>query len=250
MRQVVYFFMLCSSLFALDISAKYKVSFGIVGEIGIGYTRFVVDEQNNYTISVHAKSTGIASFLSGEREDLYESVGRVREDGVLIPSYYQKSVQRYTNIDDRLVLKKDIRKYTFFHETKSLHVKITKSLDDEVSYEENEGDYYAPNDLLSLFFNFKIMLPSLDVKEPSKFYAIGVNKTDGKIDVYPLDSVYMKKEFDWKDGHMMKIIINEDIFTHDNDGELLVNLDKNGLLIQALLKDVFFFGDIRGELIE
>ena len=244
LSHIILLFILATSLFATDISAKYKVSFGIFGQIGIAKTNLHV-ENNEYKITIHAKTTGMANLLSGEREEWYVSAGKVN-DGILIPDFYQKTVQRYSSSDGETVLKKDIRKYIFSHDTKQLHVEQTKQKGKQVTHEKKDGDYYTTNDLLSLFFNFKKMLPSLEVKTPSIFYAVGANKTDGRIDVKPL---HVKDEFDWKSGHLMKVIVNDDIFASDK-GELLINLRDDGLCQQAILKDVLFFGDIRGEMID
>ncbi len=243
---IVLIFFLSTFIFATDISAKYRVSFGIFGELGIAYTSLHVDEKSKYKIALHAVTTGLANFLSGEREEWHISEGKVNKDGVLIPAYYKKIVQRYTSIKGKVVLKKDIRKYIFNHEKKELKVQKTIFRGDRKEYSQKDGDYYAPNDLLSLFFNFKKMLPSLEVKTASKFYAVGANKTDGRIDVIPLKD---SDDLDWKEGHLMRVIINQKIFASKN-GELLLNLGDNGLCKQAVLKDVLLFGDIRGELID
>jgi hypothetical protein len=246
LSHIILIFLLATSLFASNISAKYKVSFGIFGELGIANTSLHVDEENRYKIVVHALTTGLANFLSGEREEWHISVGRVDKNGVLVPNYYEKTVRRYSSSDGETVLKKDIRKYIFNHDKKELKVQKTVLKGKKREFEEKDGDYYAPNDLLSLFFNFKKMLPSLEVKTASKFYAVGANKTDGRIDVIPLKK---NKDLDWKEGHLMKVIINQKIFS-SKKGELLINLGDDGLCKQAVLKDVLLFGDIRGELID
>ncbi len=230
---------------ATDISAKYKVSFGIFGQIGIAKTNLHV-ENKKYKITIHAKTTGMANLLSGEREEWYVSSGNVDDDGILVPEFYEKTVQRYSSYEGETVLKKDIKKYIFSHAEKALYVEQTKYRGESVSHEKKDGDYYAPNDLLSLFFNFKNMLPSLEVKSASKFYAVGANKTDGRIDVMPLKR---SSDLNWESGHLMKVIVNDDIFASDK-GELLINLGADGLCKQAILKDVLFFGDIRGEIID
>lgn len=245
MSHIVFLIILATTLFSSDISAKYKVSFGIFGEIGIAKANLHVDKQN-YKITIHAKTTGFAKLVSGEREEWYESFGKADEQGILIPAVYKKTVQRYTNIDGKRVLKKDIKKYVFNHDKKGLHVEQTKIRGKSKHFEKKDGDYYAPNDLLSLFFNFKKMLPSLEVTTDSKFYAVGANKTDGRIDVKPL---HVKDEFDWEDGHLMKVVINDKIFA-SKKGELLINLRDDGLCQEAILKDVIFFGDIRGKMID
>ena len=244
MNHIILLFILATSLFATDISAKYKVSFGIFGQIGIAKTNLHM-ENNEYKITIHAKTTGIANFLSGEREEWYVSVGKI-EKGILIPNFYQKTVQRYSNHDGKIMLKKDTKKYIFSHENKTLHIEQTRHRGKSITYEKKDGDYYAPNDLLSLFFNLKKILPSLEVKTESTFYAVGANKTGGRIDIKPL---HVKDEFDRKSGHLMKIIINDDIFASDK-GELLINLRDDGLCQEAVLKDVLFFGDIRGKMVD
>ena len=241
---IILLIILATSLVAIDINAKYRISFGIFGQIGIAKTNLHVENQK-YKITIHAKTTGMANLLSGEREEWYESVGVVN-NGVLVADFYKKTVQRYSSSIGETVLKKDIRKYIFSHETKELHVQKTKYKGESIEFEEKLGDYYAPNDLLSLFFNFKKMLPSLEVTSDSIFYAVGANKTDGRIDIKPL---HVKDEFDWKKGHLMRVIVNDDIFASDK-GELLINLRDDGLCQQAILKDVLFFGDIRGEIID
>lgn len=245
MGHIILLFILSTSLIASNISAKYRVTFGIFGQIGIAKTNLHVQD-NKYKITIHAKTTGMANLLSGEREEWYISSGKVDSKGMLTPDYYQKIVQRYSSREGKTILKKDIKKYIFSHTTKSLHVEQTKHKGNSVSHEKKEGDYYAPNDLLSLFFNFKNMLPSLEVKSPSKFYAVGANKTDGRIDVLPLKR---SNSLGWKTGHLMKVIVNDDIFASDK-GELLINLRDDGLCKQAILKDVLLFGDIRGEMID
>lgn len=245
MGHIILLFIFTTSLMASNISAKYKVTFGIFGQIGIAKTNLHVQD-NRYKITIHAKTTGIANLLSGEREEWYISSGQVNNDGILVPDYYQKTVKRNSSSGGKTILKKDIKKYIFSHAKKALHVEQIKYKGKSVNYEKKDGDYYAPNDLLSLFFNFKNMLPSLHVKSPSKFYAVGANKTDGRIDVLPLKR---SSSLDWKDGHLMKVIVNDDIFASDK-GELLINLRDDGLCKQAILKDVLFFGDIRGEMID
>jgi hypothetical protein len=249
LRYLLLFLLLASSLTAKDISATYKVTFGIFGQIGLAHTALHVEEKR-YEIKVHAKTTGMAKFLSGQREEWYLSSGKVDKDGILIPDFYQKTVQRYSHKDGEQILKKDTKKYIFSHDTKGLHVEHTKHRGESVSFETKKGEYYAPNDLLSLFFNFKKMLPSLEITKPLEFYAVGANKTDGRIDIKPLKKpLQAREEFGWSEGYMMRVIVNDDIFASDK-GELLINLREDGICTHGVLKDVLFFGDIKGEMID
>ena len=243
------------SLFSKDLNATYKVSFGIFGKIGIAKTSLHV-EGGKYKISVHAKSTGFAAFVSGDREEWYKSEGFVK-NGVLIPKIYTKIIQKRVSIGDvfknrqKRVMKRYILTYTFNHKAKKVIAKRVKMLGAKRSEKSEQTKFYAQNDLLSLFFNFKNIFPTLDIKKHHILHALGANKKTGKIDIFPLS----KKEFSrLMKGNLdnlkfMKVILSDKIFA-SKKGELYVGLDKDGLCKKAVLKDVIFFGDIRGELIE
>lgn len=267
MRLLFLILLTFSSLLATDITAKYKVTFGIFGQIGIADLNIHVDANHNYDIKVHARSTGFVKMISGNREEWYESYGKISEKGIFIPTMYTKTIQRQSmqssNNTDRFfnsestnslndvetIVHRDVRSYIFLHDIKALVVEQTKQKGKEIRHETKKGDYYAENDLLSLFFNFKKTLPNLDVKKSILFYAVGANKTDGKIEVMPVDNLENAKiDLNYDTGHMLKVVIYDDVFGTKN-GQLLLNLDDNGFPKKAVLKDVLLFGDIHGELI-
>jgi hypothetical protein len=239
-------------LCAQTIQAKYKVTFGIFGEIGIAEAALQLYEDKTYEIHMHVYTTGFASFVSGNRREWFSSNGKI-EEGFLVPDEYKKIVKRDTYSGDmeknELITKTDIRTYTFSHVNKKIVYTKEKIEANESSKSEEELEYYAKNDLLSLFFNFKNFLPSLHVKEHISLVAVGANKTDGRIDIYPLEDKKLQAELSWHDGKYLKVVINEKIFASEK-GELFINLNEQGIAQSAVLKDVIFFGDIRGEMIE
>ena len=103
--------------------------------------------------------------------------------------------------------------------------------------------YYAKDDLLTLFFNIKKYLNDFSVKEDQVFYAVGANKKDGRVDIH-IPKVQKQKKF-----KKILVTINQKIFA-SKKGELNLDLDDNGICQKAVLKDVIFFGDIRGEIKE
>jgi len=242
-------------VFAKDIMATYKVSFGIFGQIGIAKTSLHV-EGNRYKIKVMAKSTGFASFISGGRTEFYESSGKV-SDGILVPDIYKKIIQKKVNINDTFSdeSKSVFKKYTlvckFNHKDKKIiatKVKIKGKNRDEYS---EVLKFYAKNDILSLFFNFKKLFPSLIIKKKYILHAVGADKKSGDIKLFPLG----KKEFSGlMNGKLdnlkfMKVMLSDKIFA-SKKGELYLALNRDGICEKAVLKDVIFFGDIRGKLIE
>ena len=255
MRVILLFLLCIVSLFAKDLNATYKVSFGIFGQIGIAKTSLHV-EAKSYKITVHAKSTGFASFVSGGRQEWYESEGKIK-DGLFVPDIYRKIVQRNANVsknfsdETEIQIKRYVLTYVFNHKTKTVMATKTKTQGSEKSQHSEKLKFYTNNDLLSLFFNFKTLFPSLAIKQHHILHAVGANKDTGKIDLYPLK----KKVFsnlisgDLTDLKVMKVILSDKIFA-SKKGELYLGLNSKGLCEKAVLKDVILFGDIRGELIE
>jgi hypothetical protein len=255
MKTVLLIFILVSTLFAKDIEADYKITFGIFGQIGIAKTSLHV-EGKRYKITLYAKSTGFASFISGNRQEWYESIGKI-EDGRLLPDSYKKIVQREvsvsnaTEMDSKTEIKRYILIYKFNHKNKEIYSTKIKIRGKSRSEDTQRVKFYTKDDLLSLFFNFKKLFPTLDIKKHYTLHAVGANKDNGKIDLLPLKKGDFKRLIsgDLSKLKLMKVILSDKIFA-SKKGELYLGLDKNGLCEKAVLKDVILFGDIRGELIE
>ncbi len=255
MRIILIILLFLNVIFAKDITATYKVSFGIFGQIGIAKTSLHVGG-NRYKINIMAKSTGFASFISGGRREFYESSGKVI-DGILVPDVYKKVVQKKVNINDafsdesKTVIKKYTLIYKFNHKDKKIIATKIKTKGKSRSEHSEVLKFYAKNDILSLFFNFKKLFPNLLVKEKHLLHAVGADKKTGNIELFPLS----KKEFSGLiDGNLdslkfLKVILADKIFA-SKKGELYLALSDDGICEKAVLKDVIFFGDIRGELIE
>ncbi len=218
------------------LSATYEVSYGIFQTMGVAQTEFQQNDDDTYRIYVSAKTTGIAKFLSSNRVEIYESRGIVK-DGKLIPAVFVKTRQTNSN--------KRVKTYTFDHANKVVSTQTIETKKGQSHTENGQNDYYAQEDFLSLFFNLK----NYTKQSNYTFYAIGGNKKDGRIDaLYPknkeLDKI--KKALNMVEGTFLKVILNDRIFASRN-GELLINLDAEGLCEKAVLEDVLLFGDIVGK---
>lgn len=214
-------------------SATYEVSFGVFEAMGTADARFEVRDDQTYTIRIEARSTGIAQTLSNNRVEIYESHGTV-QNGILVPQKYAKT--------RRTDSKKSIKIYTFDHENKI----VWRETIEKDEWEKVKNDYYATEDILTLFFNFKHYLQS---RENRSFQAVGGNKKDGRIDiVFPqneeLDEI--KRKLEMEKGEFIKVILNDRIFASAK-GELLINLGGDGLSDKAILEDVLLFGDVVGK---
>lgn len=251
MRMIIVYLFTFISLFSMDMTAKFDIAYGIFGTVGTTTTRTYVDQQNHYKIDLHVQTHGLAHFLSGNREEWYISVGNVNKKGVFIPDTFEKTVkQTVSNIngsDENWEVETVTQKYTFYHDQKKIMIEETKKLGEKIlNKEKKQLEYYASYDLLSLFLNFPKVLPNLDLHKHVVLYAVGANDKDGRVDVLPVDNTLsIKNKFDWGDGHILKVILNQKIFA-SSKGELLLNLGADGLAKNGVLQDVILFGDIRG----
>jgi hypothetical protein len=225
------------------MQAQYKVSFGILGEIGIAKAH-LERGGGSYRIEIEGISTGFAKSLSRNRKEIQRSEGHI-VDGVLVPD-------RYTIIRsfaDKTILKR----YTIDHAKKSVTRLVEKKEGDKLVFkEEKHLDFYAPNDLLTLYFNLPRLIPDKDKSAYYKFKALGAEKQGGKIEVVVAGketrSLY---ENDLGRGGYwyLTAIIHQKIFS-SNRGELMLSVDEDGITRKAILKDVVLFGDIRAERIQ
>jgi hypothetical protein len=237
MKTVILVLILLSQIVSAKVmTASYEVSYGIFQTMGTADARFEVRDDQSYSIRIEAKTTGIAKFLSNNRTETYESHGWV-VNGALVPQKYIK-IRRTDS-------KKITKIYTFDHVNKT----VWKENIERDEWEKVKNDFYAPEDILSLFFNFKTQLK---LKQDRSFYAIGGNTKDGKIDVvFPKNDTLseMKDTLEMDQGDFLKVILNDRIFSSAN-GELLINIGSDGLCDKAILQDVLLFGDIVGKRVQ
>jgi hypothetical protein len=236
MKTIVLLFLFTALLNAETLRATYEVSYGLFDRLGTAEATFETREDNTYTIRIEARTDGIARVLTNNRIETYESHGRI-QNGLLIPQKYIK-IRRTDS-------KKMTKIYTFDHTAKTVWRENIQS--DE--WEKVQNEFYAPEDLLSLFFNVKNHMKE---SQDRAFYAIGGNTKDGRIDVlFPTgdDRVGMQEKLQMENGEFIKVILNNKIFSSAR-GELLINLGSDALCDKAILEDVLFFGDIVGKRIK
>ncbi len=240
MKKIIFLILiLFIELNAKMISATYKISFGIFGTIGIAKTKLIINKKQTYKILIEARATGLAKILSGGRVEKYQSEGKVI-DGLLVPDKYIVTVIKKSKKREKI--------YLFDHKNKKVKKITIRIKDNKMNKSEEYLKYYAKNDILTLFFNLKHYLLSLKGKE--NLFAIGANKKNGKINVIIPTGKKLKilqKDLKEKNGHFFIVFINQKIFSSKR-GELFLNLNKDGICTKAVLKDVIFFGDIRGKL--
>ena len=231
------------SLQAETMDALYKVSFGVIGEIGKAKAH-LDKEGDRYRIEVVGAATGIAKALSKNRKEKQISEGHVK-NGLLIPDHY--SVVR--SFGKKVATKT----YTIDHEHQRVELAYEKVENGKLVWQEKKTlDFYANNDLLTLYFNIATMIPEKGKKANYTFKAVGAEKQQGSVEVIVPDGegrAGYQKDLGEGAAWYLTAIIHQKIFA-SHKGELILSIDENGITEKAMLKDVVMFGDILAERVQ
>ncbi|MBD3788760.1 MAG: DUF3108 domain-containing protein [Campylobacterales bacterium] len=223
---------------AKTLTAEYEVGFGILGQIGTAKA-VLKQEKTSYTIDIRLASTGLAKTLSRGRTERHLSSGHL-ENEIMVADRYEvirsdsssKVVKRY-EIDHKQ--KKVFKTYQKFKKGKL------------VSQEKSILDFYAKDDLLTLYFNLNTLLKDKTTRHSYAFKAVGAERQGGRISLIipeknelPEYQKTVGKNALW----YATAIIHQKIFS-SKEGELMLAIGQNGITQKAVLKDVILFGDIR-----
>ena len=231
-----------STVFSSDYSldAKYDISYGFFGNIGVAKAYYNLDK-GTYKIKIKAHATGLVKVLTKRRVESYESTGIVK-NGILIPQVYVSKLIRDG--------KTDIKRYLFDYEKEQVTLIRTKVTDKDKTAYKKVLPFFANNDILTLFFNLKHILgDDYKIDEELLLHAVGASNKDGKVNLKSIAGKERKKisKLLNKNGHLLSVTLNQKIFASPK-GEMFLNLNDDGICTKAILKDVIMFGDIRGEL--
>jgi hypothetical protein len=235
--------LLTASILGADTNkrATFDVAYAFFKELGVANAQ--IDTNGAvYSIKVEAKANGLAKLLSRNRQEVYTSEGYI-ENGQFVPT---KFTQQRSHSD--IV---DITIYTFDNFLKKITKRKEKFEDNKIISQSSEVlEFYANNDILTLYFNIAENLKSIKQGEHRIYYAVGANPKDGKVDVIApigakLDEVNKSCKAQIDDRTLI-VIINQKIFQSEN-GELFILFDKSGETKKAVLKNVILFGDITGK---
>lgn len=235
---MVYVICIMSMSHAETIEANYNVSYGIFGKIGTAKS-VLQKAAKRYSIDIKLEATGLAKLLSRGRTEHHISKGYMK-NGVMISNSYQV-IKSHGDV----VIYKE---YTIDHQRKKITKKYTKYKNGKlVTRRTHFLDFYAKDDLLTLYFNLDYIIKDKHESHTYSFKAVGAERQKGKVTV-----VIPKKDKikDYTDVFAddsewyATAIIHQKIFS-SKEGRLMLGVAKDGITNKALLKDVIFFGDIR-----
>ncbi len=205
--------------------AMYDISYAIFGVIGHSKASLKIDK-DHYLIHIEASASGIAKLMSNQRVEIYESRGKIIK-GRLVPDILEIQTKKGSHFAS-------MERYLFDYKERVILHLVQNIKDGKKVKEEKKLDYFAPDDILTLFFNLPFYLKQNSCSgKKCIFLAVGANEKDGKVDI-------------WRVGESFKVRLHRRIFA-SKDGEMLVHLRDDGICDNALLKDVIFFGDVKAK---
>ena len=228
---------------AKTLEVTYAVHFGLLGKLGIAHAKLTTQKQH-YRIEIEARATGFAKTLSHNRHEKHISTGYIRnghfmaESYEVIKSYGSKYHYKHYRIDHK---KKKV--YKSFYSKKNGKV-IKKG--------EKVLNFFATNDLLTLYFNISRLITHKNKPGNYRFHAVGAERQKGLVEIILPDKKalkYYKEALGEGTYWYLTAIIYQKIFS-SNRGELMLAVDKDGITQKAILKDLIMFGDLVAERIK
>ncbi len=235
-------------------NAHYEVYFSIFGKIGeVKMERHI--DTDNYFISLNAKTVGTAASLSNNRAECYMSQGKI-VNGIMQPDVLVKERKSDNKVRYKI--------YRFNHENKTVHFETIAEetvhersfdimsmkfvTDEKTVFSHNEApyDYYAKDDIVSLYFNSGYYLRDMLENESKELRAVGINgkkRKGGVIIITKLESMYSS---DALSENSFAITIDEEIFK-EGGGTLYITQDVDIFPHTAEMKNIVFFGNVEGK---
>lgn len=230
------FLMLSTMLVAKSSTVNYKATFGIFGKVGT-ITNKITQNEKHYKIETTVQLAGMAKTILGGQREHYISEGHM-ENGMMVSDHYIMTTNKKNQ--------KKIKEYhiNHIHKTVTKHYKKWKN-GKVVRDLTQQLNFYAKNDLLTLYFNM-----DKAIKEKGKVYimkAIGLEKQKGIVQVtVPSDaqSARYKKDLGPTANWYAKARIVQENF-RKKSGDILLSVAADGFIQKAVIKDILMFGDAK-----
>lgn len=246
LKSILIFASIFSMLYAKNMTADYRVEFGIVGTVGQVHTHYS-DTKNHYVIDTNLSAVGtLANMMTHHLKERHICKGIITHSGQRIATSYEmkKTFGKYkTNtlytVDNKK--KKVIKSYKMWEKKGNIYVQIS-----QYSYTLN---YYAVDDMVTLFLNLNRYIKNKEKPAHYRLKAVGADKMNGRVDITIPDKERKKsmlrllgqaKKGEW----LMNLIMHRQLYS-SKQGELMVRMGKDSTIEKAVLKDLIFFGDVR-----
>jgi len=224
---------------------KYDIDFWIFSRVGEGIATFRSLGDGRYEAFHEGKTLGLVGLVTRHRRDVYRSVmGTINNGRRLIPLRFEEDV----------VIGPKVRKRTTVFDYAARKVTIETQKEEGISKEEVEIPYGTLyDDPMTAFYNFRFGV--YGKVEPGKIFTI--RTVPRKESPQPIRlTVASRKEEEQKRSEeaeeegkdiFIKVHLDKE-FVGSLQGEVEVWFTKAIVPMTGVAKDVFFYGDIRGQL--
>ena len=233
---ITLFIYFSTNIFAKVIMVDYHATFGIFGVVGTIKNKLTQDKKT-YTIETTVKLAGMAKMLMGGQTEYYVSKGHIKNGLMISDSYAMTSIKKN---------QKKVQLYTIDHKHKRVFKRYRKWVNKKlIRDQKNTLDFYAKNDLLTLYFNM-----DRAIKKKGKVYqfkAVGLEKQNGLVTVtVPSENETANyiKDLNLSANWYAKAEIVQKNFK-GNKGNILLSVDKDGFIKKAVIKNIMMYGDAK-----
>ncbi len=225
---------------AKNIEADYSVEFGMFGQVGKVHVTLTSDHKY-YMLDANVSALGIARAVTDDLKERHISKGHISK-GLLVTDMYQM-IQSFGHYTSTTI-------YRVNHKKKRLTRQYKKwKYDKQIINDTDTLDYYGKDDMMTLFLNLPKHIKEKYTAKKYQFKAIGADRKNGRVDItIPSQSTLKEmKSFlgEGQEGDWYSTVVMHRKLYHSKQGELDVKIGKEGLVDKAVLKDLFFFGDVR-----
>jgi hypothetical protein len=235
MKQWILFLLLLLTPLLAEVKVlNYKATFGMFGTVGLIENRLTF-KGNHYTIDTTVTLKGLAKMMLGGQKEHYISMGHL-EKGVMVSDHYIMTTQKKH--------KKIEKEYIIDHKRHRVTKIYTKWVDEKrVKHTKKVLDFYAKDDLLTLYFNMDRVIRAKGVTYHLK--AVGLEKQKGLVDVVvpsPKEEKAYRKDLGESANWYAKALIVQKNFKKKK-GDILLSVADDGYIQKAVIKDILFYGD-------
>jgi len=234
-------------LYAQTMQVDYRVEFGMIGTIGKVHTVYH-DDGKKYIIDTHLSAEGfIAQSVTHHLKERHVCKGTMTKDKRRTATSYQM-FKRYGKYRSTTLYRVDHRDKKIIKTYKKWLLKKGKP-ERKIQDYTYDLDYYAVDDMVTLFLNLSYKIKNKTNPKSYRFKAVGADKEHGNVDI-TIPTKKQAKEMSGllgkahKGEWLMNLVMHRQLYG-SKQGELMVRMSKESTIEKAVLKDLFFFGDVR-----
>lgn len=253
MKKIFFLFLFVSSLFARESISRYDIYATLFGHVGYCDV-YIKEDGKNYEIRVIAQTIDAAALLLQGRVETFESKGIIKE-GRYIPQIFIKT--------KKTTKRTRVQTYTFNHEKKEVllveeKVKIVNKtrfdsqnfrlVTREVEEKSRKDEFLDPflaDDTLSIYLNSRYGCDGTQKKHP--IFALGAHNDKNNIHYECLTDkkkIIAQQKLKNSEGSIYNLHV-EPLDKEDKVVDALLAYDKDGLLQEGLMDEIFWVGSMR-----